>query len=142
MNHPFKFVALLVITATLASLPTQARESTACYSVDAKRGWQYINLTNSFSRVDSIRGKWTVDVVNFDRVGPEGYAQVEEYNGFNYDDTLPLGALLIGVPGSTYTWLSEPQQLEQPVTNVAIRINDNDLALADNFGSLRVCFSN
>lgn len=137
-----KLIALFLMTATLTSLPAKARESIACYSVDSTRGWQYIQLSNTFSRVESIDGEWTVDSISFDRVGPEGYGEVLEYKGTKYDEDLPLGALLIGAPGSPYSWLNEPQMLTEPVNNVALRINDADLALRDNYGSIRVCFTN
>lgn len=140
---PLKLLTLSLVVAAATSLPVNAKDSTACYSVDAKRGWQYLQLSGTFSRVTRIRGSWTVDVINQERVGAEGYGAVlEEYNGSQYDPTLPLGALLIGNPGEPYSWLYEPQQLSQPVENVALRINDDDLALADNFGSIQVCFSN
>lgn len=145
---PLKLLTLMLFTATaIGSFPfaADARPSTACYSVDAKRGWQYLQLSSTYSQVTRIRGSWTVDVSNFDRVGPQGYSDIstiEEYAGFTYDETIPLGALLIGIPGSTYSWLNEPQQLTQPVTTVALRINDDDLALENNFGTLQVCFGN
>lgn len=132
----------LVIVLAGFNLPAQAATDRACYSVDAKRGWQYLQLTGSFSRVESIRGSWTVDVINYDRVGARGYNADTEYMGYKYDATIPLGALLIGVPGAPYSWLDQPQSLTQPVTNIALRINDDDLALGNNLGSLRVCFSN
>lgn len=139
----FRIVALLLVAAAIGSaLPARANDSQACYSVDAKRGWQYIQLTGSFSRVESIRGSWTVDVINYDRVGARGYNADTEYMGYKYDETIPLGALLIGVPGAPYSWLDQPQALTQPVTNIALRINDDDLALGNNLGALRVCFSN
>lgn len=136
--------ALLLVATTLVSAPSaKARESTACYTVDATRGWQYLQLSNTFSQVVSIRGEWTIDAINYGRVGPEGYGTIEtEYNGLPYDEDIPLGALLIGEPGTPYSWLNEPQQLSKPVNNVALRINDDDLALGDNFGAIRVCFTN
>lgn len=142
-----KSCALLLITTALVGVsPAKARESTACYTVDATRGWQYLQLSNTFSQIVSIRGEWTVDVINYDRVGPGGYGTVEtdytDYAGTPYDEDIPLGALLIGEPGSSYSWLNEPQQLSKPVNNVALRINDNDLALGDNYGAMRVCFTN
>lgn len=135
---------LLAATTFVVNIPSaKARQSTACYTVDATRGWQYLQLSNTFSQVASIRGEWTVDVINYGRVGPEGYATVEaEYSSLPYDTDIPLGALLIGEPGSPYSWLNEPQQLSKPVNNVALRINDDDLALSDNFGTIRVCFTN
>lgn len=136
--------ALLLVATTLVSMPpAKARESTACYTVDATRGWQYLQLSNTFSQVVSIRGEWTVDVINYGRVGPEGYGTVEtDYASAAYDNDIPLGALLIGEPGTPYSWLNEPQQLTKPVHNVALRINDDDLALGDNYGAMRVCFTN
>jgi hypothetical protein len=137
--------ALILIATTFISVPAYARrQGTACYSVDAKRGWQYLQLSNTYSRVVSIRGEWTADVLNYGRVGPGGHTNIveEDYSGFKYDATVPLGALLIGAPGAPYSWLNEPQTLSQPVSNVALRINDDDVALEDNFGSLRVCFGN
>lgn len=136
--------ALLLITTTLISVsPAKARESTACYTVDATRGWQYLQLSNTFSQVVSLQGEWTVDVINYDRVGAGGYGTVApDYAGTPYDEDIPLGALLIGEPGSPYSWLNEPQQLSKPVDNVALRINDADLALGDNYGAIRVCFTN
>lgn len=141
-----KIVPLTIFTAmaigSFASPADARRPSDACYSVDAKRGWQYLQLSNSFSRVTRIRGSWTVDVINLNQVGPQGYSEIDEYDGFTYDETIPLGALLIGVPGLTYSWLNEPQQLSQPVNTVALRINDDDFGLENNFGALQVCFSN
>ena len=142
MMKPFRILALLCLSAAIAAPAVQARDSDACYSVDAKRGWQYIQLSGTYSEVESIRGSWTADVINYDRVGPRGYSDNAEYLDFKYDSDLPLGALLIGVPGAPYSWLNEPQRLTQPVTNIALRINDDDLALGNNFGTLRVCFSN
>ncbi len=140
---PSRILALLFFTAAIGSaLPARADANQACYSVDAKRGWQYIQLTGSFSRVESIRGDWTVDMINYGRVGAKGYDTDGDYTGYKYDETLPLGALLIGVPGAPYSWLDQPQALAQPVTNIALRINDDDLALGNNLGSLRVCFGN
>jgi hypothetical protein len=139
-------LSLLTVTA-IGSFPASgdARTSTSCYSVDAKRGWQYLQLSNTYSRVTHIRGSWTVDVLNLNQVGPQGYSNlsdIEGYDGFTYDETIPLGALLVGVPGSTYSWLNEPQALLQPVNVVALRINDDDFTLGNNFGSLQVCFGN
>lgn len=140
---PLRILALTLMTvASTTATPVQAGRGDACYSVAAQRGWQYVQLTGTFSRVESIRGEWTADVINYDRVGAEGYPVLSDYTGFKYDETLPLGALLIGVPGAPYSWLGEPQPLSQPVTNIAMRINDDDLSLGDNYGSLRVCFSN
>lgn len=136
-------VLLLVATTLVGIPPAKARESTACYTVDATRGWQYIQLSSTFSQVKSIRGEWTVDVINYGRVGPEGYGTLEtDYVGVPYDEDIPLGALLIGEPGSPYSWLNEPQQLSKPVQNVALRINDDDLSLGNNYGAIRVCFTN
>lgn len=143
-----KSCALLLVATTCVIIPpAKARESTACYTVDATRGWQYLQLSNTFSQVVSIEGEWTVDVINYGRVGPGGYGTVEnyatsDYAGSPYDTNIPLGALLIGEPGAPYSWLNEPQQLTKPVHNVALRINDDDLALGNNYGAIRVCFTN
>ncbi|NJO42452.1 MAG: hypothetical protein HC769_14070 [Cyanobacteria bacterium CRU_2_1] len=142
-------ILALVLVFTLPSLPASADrddDGEACYSVDAKRGWQHIYLAGPFSRVLSIDGTWTADLTTLDRVGAEGYVGEEsftgDYSGLQYDEDLPLGALLIGVPGASYSLLNTPQDLTQPIINVAMRINDNDLNLGDNLGSLRVCFGN
>jgi hypothetical protein len=141
-----KSCALILIATAFVNTPAIARmrSGAACYSVDAKRGWQYLQLSNTFSRVASIEGEWTADVLSYGRVGPGGHTDIadEDYSGYKYDATIPLGALLIGAPGTPYSWLNEPQSLSQPVSNVALRINDDDAALENNFGSIRVCFSN
>lgn len=136
-------VLFLLATTVVGISPAKARVSVACYSVDATRGWQYVQLSSTFSRVSKIRGEWTVDVINYGRVGPGGYGTIDtDYAGAPYDADIPLGALLIGEPGAPYSWLNEPQQLSKPVSNVALRINDDDLALGDNFGAIQVCFTN
>lgn len=66
---------------------------------------------------------------------------VNLYNGYKYDQNYPFGALLISFQNEEYVWVDRPQQLPQAVSRVKMTINDDEPALGDNAGALKVCFS-
>jgi len=116
-----------------------------CFNVSSKQGWQYFNLRGPYNSIASVEGNWTVDYRRYPGVGPEGHNQpgLEPYNQYKYDQNFPFGALLVQIPtdGYGYVWVRGSQQLPKPITRTAIRINDSDIALGDNSGVLRVCFT-
>lgn len=121
--------------------------SPACVSVDSKNGWQTFNLPGQFSRIVGITGAWTILQGNHSFVGASGYAGEEAnilapYNDNKADRNSPFGALLVQLPNSGNQWISSPQSLNQPISQIAMRINDADGGLGDNSGALQVCFGN
>jgi hypothetical protein len=149
----FKFFALtLLLTAIATPFPAQAgkKPGTACYSVDSRQGWQYLNLYGHFSRIVGVGREWTTDAVRLDTVGSGGYEELEAKEKGQevlppapYDSSFPYGALLVGVPGQSYSILDDSQtQFSEPLDYIALRINEDNSALPDNVGSLEVCFGN
>jgi hypothetical protein len=126
------------------------RASGNCFFVDSRKGWQYFLLPKSFTRVDRIVGRWSVDDRNYARVGPnehlgEAATRLQPYNQYKYDPQLPFGALLLEIPtgafAPTYTSINGPMKLPSRSENrIGLRINDADNALRDNGGGLSVCF--
>ncbi|MEG4803524.1 phospholipase A2 [Microcoleus sp. ARI1-B5] len=122
----------------------------ACYNVDSRQGWQYVNFPRSYSRVVSVSGSWSVDARSYSGVGPSGHSgesasRLEPYNQYKYDKNTPFGGLLVDIPtdGYGYFWVrSGSQSLPKPISRTAMRINDADNALGDNAGTLQVCFGN
>ncbi len=118
-----------------------------CVTVDARRGWQDFGLRGTFARITSISGNWSVDAQNYQSVGAFGHGgrdaeRLAPYNQYKYSQRFPFGALLVAIPNSGYSWISQPQQLSRSTNSVSMRINDADNALGDNSGSMRVCFGN
>ena len=119
----------------------------ACYEVDSRKGWQSFTLQGQFTRVVSISGSWSVDDKNYMRIGAEGHSgeaakRLEPYNQYKYTQNYEFGVLLVGIPRGWVTGVPIPNwPLPEAVSQtVMLRINDADNALADNAGSLLVCF--
>jgi hypothetical protein len=127
-----------------STTPT-ASTNNVCVTVDSKKGWQDFNLNGSFTKVASISGGWSVDTRNYSPVGASGHTgrdaeSLAPYEQYKFDQDFPFGTLLVNIPNYGYINVQQPQQLPQPVSKTAIRINDADNALGDNGGSLKVCF--
>ncbi len=121
-----------------------------CFVVNSRRGWQYFRLPQSFTRVVSVNGRWSVDDRNYARVGPNGHLgeaanRLQPYSQYKYDSQLPFGTLLVEIPTGAfapiYASINGPMKLPSRSENsIGLRINDADDALGDNGGSLSVCF--
>ncbi len=129
----------------IKNLPVLAqRTDYLCVSVSSRRGWQTFNLSDSVTRVASIRGRWSVDTRNYAPVGAYGHQgraaeALAPYNQYKHDQSFPFGALLMDSDNEAI-WIQNPVVFSNNIKIVSLRINDADNALGDNGGSLQVCF--
>ncbi|OBQ10506.1 MAG: hypothetical protein AN482_09560 [Anabaena sp. LE011-02] len=116
-----------------------------CFNVSSKQGWQHFDLGGHYDHIASVEGNWTVDYRRYAGVGPKGHNEpgLEPYKQYKYDQNFPFGALFVEIPTDShgYVWVRGYQKLPKPITRTAIRINDSNIALGDNSGVLRVCFT-
>lgn len=120
-------------------------KTSACFNVSSRQGWQYFNFPTTFTRITSIEGSWSVDSRSYASVGAYGHTgesanRLAPYNQYKYDQKYPFGRLLVDIPNYGYISIDHPQTLPRGINSTAMRINDQDNALEDNAGSLRVCF--
>ncbi|GAA6619648.1 hypothetical protein [Scytonema sp. NUACC26] len=147
MKLTLKSILFLSVITLVTSLTTHEvkAQSTKCFNVSSRDGWQYFDLGGPYTRVARVIGGWSVDGRNYLPVGPKGHSEpgLEPYNQYKYDQNFPFGALFVDIPtdGHGYIWVQGSQQLPKPITRTSIRINDSDVALGDNSGVLKVCFS-
>ncbi len=138
------FILSTTVLVAAFRLPEVKAQSTKCFDVSSRSGWQYFDLQGPYTRIDTVNGGWSVDTRNYLSVGPRGHSEpgLEPYNQYKYDRGFPFGALFVDIPtdGYGYIWVRGSQPLPKPITRTAIRINDSDRALGDNSGVLRVCF--
>jgi C1A family cysteine protease len=116
-----------------------------CHVVSAMEGWQQFIFSTPVNEITDIRDGWSVDVVNYALVGPEGHTgaaaeSLSPYNGYKYDEAYPFGALLLKTPDTEHQWINSPTIFYNSIFEVDMRINDKDEALGDNGGYLTVCF--
>ncbi|MGX1099972.1 hypothetical protein [Amorphus sp. MBR-141] len=150
MTH--RFAPLLLIVAAVA-IAAPAAAATHCLDVDARRGWQYLELPDSFMIDWYFDADWTVDARSYPPVGVEGHrgadaTALEPYAGFKLVRSLPFGRLLYtdGDIVANYAALDEELEAAARVgrpldaARLGFRINDADAALADNAGKATVCF--
>lgn len=130
---------------TIKDLPVLAqRTQSLCVSVSSKRGWQTFNLSDSVTRIASIRGRWSVDTRNYAPVGASGHQgraaeALAPYDQYKYDQNFPFGALLMDSDNESI-WIQSPIIFSDNLKVVKLRINDADNAIGNNSGSLQVCF--
>ena len=70
MTHRFAPL-LLIVAAVLIAAPAAA--ATHCLDVDARRGWQYLPMPDSFMIDWYFDADWTVDARSYSPVGVEGH---------------------------------------------------------------------
>ena len=106
-------------------------------------GWQQTPLTLQQGATFSIlytNGTWTVDKINFEKVGPDGYPSNRDSQigaGCKVDESLPYARLLgqIG-SGSAFSIGGGGTFTANASGVLALRINDLDNCLPDNDGSI------
>ena len=160
LSQVISFVALIVSALSLlisfapnelrCSIGLPAESCSHCVSVNSQNGWRKFELYDSYKKVKTTNGDWSVDHEDYSRVDASGHTQVEEdklkpHEDLKYDSQFPFGALLIN--------FDDPQSVHDPqlvkvgkpfpnsVNSLYLRINDSDRALEDNKGSIDVCFS-
>lgn len=120
-------------------------KTSACVNLSSRQGWQSFNFPTTFTRITSIEGSWSVDSRSYANVGAYGHTgdaanRLAPYNQYKYDQQYPFGRLLVDIPNYGYISIDHPQTLPREISSTAMRINDQDNALGDNAGLLRVCF--
>ncbi len=115
-------------------------------SISSQSGWQQTALQLKAGEKFSVEyrgGRWSVDYRNFPYVGPEGYTESVDKTiaaGYKFEPAAPYGYLLgkIG-EGKVFQIGSSGQKLSADATGyLYLRINDKDLSLWDNDGSIIV----
>lgn len=124
-----------------------------CFNVSSRQRWQHFELglpgdpragaDPGFTYIESISGSWSVDYRRYRYVGAEGHFEpgLEPYNHYKYSQNFPFGALFVNIPNYGYIHVKGPMRLPMPIQSTDMRINDADIALGDNQGELKVCFS-
>ena len=117
--------------------------SSTTVAVGSKDGWVRVPLRAEAGKEYKIRasGSWTVDYLNFPKVGPEGYGESTDakiYQGCKIAQ-YPY-AKLIGKfdNGPTFSVGSGGRFANEDGTSLFLRINDSERCFADNDGMLSV----
>ena len=129
---------------------------TYTFAVSSTTGWQqtplHLNKGDTFY-VTYQSGSWTVDQRNYPQVGPSGYDSDTDNRvarGYKFESSLPYGTLIGRVGnGSLVTVRSlgglclglGGRSLAADTGYLFLRINDSDVALEDNAGSITVAVS-
>lgn len=148
----------------IKTLPS-VHQSSKCYEIDAKRGWQRITVpAQSTSQVLTIVGPhnitpadvkayrkakkigWSVNRAWHKPVGPEGHSgkdakALEVWSVYKYLKDAPFGSMIVRLPNG---WTGDVLNPNRPISlsdeaYYDFRINDADQALADNGGFLIMC---
>jgi hypothetical protein len=141
-----KLIGAVALVGVFVIAFINLNSSGPCVSVIANNGWQSFTLNGKYSRVNSISRKWSIggsyDAVGFGGLSDEDEKKQNKIDPRWYDLPDPkarLGALLINVNGKVSS-LAEGITLDHPRV-IQLRINDVDVGLNDNLGSLMVCFA-
>lgn len=121
-----------------------------CASVNSQKGWQTLNLPNGKIRKVGFSGSWTVINGLYKPVGPRGYSGKDAkalgpLYGYKFDQSYAFGEMLVRdqagriVPFAEFAALAV--NARDPAGTYAFRINDKNIALWDNKGTIRVCIS-
>ncbi|ERP98888.1 hypothetical protein Q669_01100 [Labrenzia sp. C1B10] len=121
-----------------------------CIDVQAKRGWQQLSLPGGKITGVQYSGGWSVIAGMYKAVGPRGYTgedarRLGPLYGYKFDQSYAFGEMLVRdqagriVPFAEFAALAVNSR--DPAGVYAFRINDKDIALPDNAGSIRVCIS-
>lgn len=139
---------LLPICLLSCFLPAAAEAADHCVDVGATRGWQQLTLPAGKIRKVGYSGSWSVIAGRTEAVGPRGYTGAAAQAlgplfGYKYDQSYAFGEMLVRdqagriVPFAEFAALAVNSR--DPAGVYAFRINDKDIALRDNAGSIRVC---
>lgn len=140
-----------------SSLPTLSTSSTPTSSnpqpitnytttISSQKGWQqtplYLNTGKSFYVIYQ-GGEWTVDKSNFPYVGPDGYQNNIDNkiaNGYKVISSVPYGTLIAKIGnGNLFAIGNKTGAFRADGSGyLFLRINDTDVALGDNSGSVTV----
>jgi hypothetical protein len=136
---------MIILGGAIASASTELDEQ-VCVTIDTKQGWQEINLPFIPQEITDISGQWAMKGIQQDPVGSLNYHgfSVLELEERKYEPTSPLGSLLVQFAEDFHLWFSQPVPLPIPkeqISTIKLRINVGDRYLAENDGSLRVCFN-
>ncbi|WP_420411286.1 hypothetical protein [Roseibium sp.] len=139
----------LVLAALLFTVPG-SWAADHCAAVNSQIGWQTLNLPNGKIRKVGYSGKWTVINGLYKPVGPRGYSGKDAkalgpLYGYKFDQSYAFGEMLVRdqagriVPFAEFAALAV--NARDPEGTYAFRINDKNIALWDNKGTIRVCIS-
>ncbi|TYC51962.1 hypothetical protein FMN50_19665 [Rhodobacterales bacterium] len=148
MPFPRMAGAFAICMFLQSSLPAMAADY--CADIDSRRGWQQLSLPGGKISKVSYAGRWSVISGRVNPVGPRGYAGAEAQSlgplyQYKFDQAYAFGEMLVRdqagrtVPFAEFAALAVNSP--DPEGVYAFRINDKDIALADNAGSIRVCVS-
>jgi len=130
--------------------PSTALAADHCVNVQSTKGWQQLSLPPGKIRKVGFSGGWSVINGLYKPVGPRGYSgqdarKLGPLYGYKYDQSYAFGEMLVRdqarriVPFAEFAALAV--NTADPAGVYAFRINDKDIALWDNAGSIRVCVS-
>jgi hypothetical protein len=145
LHRCLAFLLFLVLLPYPAALAAEH-----CAAVNSKKGWQTLSLPDGKIRRVGASGKWTVINGLYNSVGPRGYFGKEAkalgpLYGYKFDQSYAFGEMLVRdqagriVPFAEFAALAV--NARDPAGTYAFRINDKDVALWDNKGTIRVCVS-
>lgn len=131
-------------------IPNLVHAADYCLDVNSKKGWQGVTIPDGRIRQVSYSGSWSVIAGQYRPVGPRGYSgndakKLGPLYGYKFDQSYAFGEMLVRdqtgrvVPFAEFAALAVSAR--DTAGNYAFRINDLDIALWDNAGSIRVCIS-
>lgn len=141
---------LYSICSLIFLIPNLVHAADHCVDVNSKKGWQGMTIPNGKIRRVSYSGSWSVISGMYKPVGPRGYSgndakKLGPLFGYKFDQSYSFGEMLVRdqsgriVPFAEFAALAV--NTRDPAGNYAFRINDVDIALWDNAGTIRVCIS-
>ena len=124
--------------------PSVASEAVNQVVVSSISGWQATPLAlayGSIFEVSQVTGSWTIDYRNYGYVGAGGYSLLTDlliFQGCKYDSSVPYGRLLgrVGTSGPVFSVGTGGIFTANSSGTLYLRINDSDLCLDDNAGSI------
>ncbi|MDQ0317843.1 hypothetical protein [Amorphus orientalis] len=142
---------LLCAAALVLNAAPAAALSNHCITIDARKGWQYLDIPRGIPADIRADAAWTVDARSYGDVDERGHrgaaaTALEPYSAYKVIPSLPFGRLLVTDGVDIVDFYVFEGEVTQAILNYlefggrfGFRINDT--ALSDNAGSARLCIA-